>query len=310
MSVEIEQSINLQKQANVKTSAKTGAKTGIKSGAKEAARDVRAVKTALNKLGFYHPVKGRGVTGDIGPDFLKAVQNFQRAHFIPVRKSLVPGDITMERLNAELDNPVNFQLFKSKYIWRTVGDGNVRHTHSAREGRTFSWDTPPEGGHPGEDFGCRCWAEPIVPFTPKGLNNSQTDLFDKSIPLDAIESSASPLDFLGGGVALLQGGKIRIGQSTFDILKNIFKGNIKLTGAQTKNLVRFTKKVPANAKQSIEVVQSKRGNITFKATSPGKIFGSRAVYEKTVDAKGNTIKYIKTTYDSKGKIIHIKNKLK
>ena len=25
--------------------------------------------------------------------------------------------------------------------------------------RTGGWDDPPEGGHSGEDYGCRCWAE-------------------------------------------------------------------------------------------------------------------------------------------------------
>ena len=27
------------------------------------------------------------------------------------------------------------------------------------DGKVFSWDSPPEGGHPGEDYGCRCEAE-------------------------------------------------------------------------------------------------------------------------------------------------------
>lgn len=27
----------------------------------------------------------------------------------------------------------------------------------------FCWNEPPEGGHPGEDYNCRCWAERYVP---------------------------------------------------------------------------------------------------------------------------------------------------
>lgn len=46
------------------------------------------------------------------------------------------------------------------YIWRTRGDGKVRASHAANNGRIFSWDNPPPVGHPGEDFGCRCTAEP------------------------------------------------------------------------------------------------------------------------------------------------------
>ena len=49
-------------------------------------------------------------------------------------------------------------LFKN-YKWYTQLANRVRPSHKEREGRIFSWDDPPEGGHPGEDFGCRCWAE-------------------------------------------------------------------------------------------------------------------------------------------------------
>lgn len=49
------------------------------------------------------------------------------------------------------------------YIWRTQGDTKVRGTHAQREGQIFSWDTAPEGGHPGEDYNCRCHAEPYTP---------------------------------------------------------------------------------------------------------------------------------------------------
>lgn len=48
----------------------------------------------------------------------------------------------------------------TRYIWRTSNDERVREEHAAREGESFSWDDPPEGGHPGEDFQCRCYAEP------------------------------------------------------------------------------------------------------------------------------------------------------
>ena len=49
-----------------------------------------------------------------------------------------------------------------EYIWRTARDNKVRSRHAAREGKTFKWREPPQGGHPGEEYGCRCWAEPIV----------------------------------------------------------------------------------------------------------------------------------------------------
>ena len=49
------------------------------------------------------------------------------------------------------------------YIWRTKKDDKVRSKHAEREGEIFNWHVPPEGGHPGEDYNCRCWAEPYKP---------------------------------------------------------------------------------------------------------------------------------------------------
>jgi SPP1 gp7 family putative phage head morphogenesis protein len=48
------------------------------------------------------------------------------------------------------------------YIWRTQSDDKVRASHAANNGRVFAWDNPPATGHPGADFGCRCWAEPYI----------------------------------------------------------------------------------------------------------------------------------------------------
>ncbi len=50
------------------------------------------------------------------------------------------------------------QLF---YRWRTQDDERVRPEHARRFGRLFAWAYPPAGGHPGEDYGCRCWAEGV-----------------------------------------------------------------------------------------------------------------------------------------------------
>ena len=51
------------------------------------------------------------------------------------------------------------------YIWRTLGDNNVRASHAANNGKLFAWDSPPDTGHPGEDYNCRCIAEPYVAGT-------------------------------------------------------------------------------------------------------------------------------------------------
>ena len=77
-----------------------------------------------------------------------------------------------------------------------------------------------------------------------------------------------------------------------------------------KNFTRFIKKIPANSKNNIEIKRFKNGNIQLKATSPGKVPGSKSVYEKTINLDGKTIDYTKSTYDPAGKLIHIKDKIK
>lgn len=52
---------------------------------------------------------------------------------------------------------------EGEYIWRTEGDGKVRPSHAERDGKKFSWDNPPEGGHPGDAPNCRCTAEDVEP---------------------------------------------------------------------------------------------------------------------------------------------------
>jgi SPP1 gp7 family putative phage head morphogenesis protein len=47
-----------------------------------------------------------------------------------------------------------------QYVWRTRDDDRVRSSHAAHDNKVFSWDDPPEGGHPGQAWGCRCHAEP------------------------------------------------------------------------------------------------------------------------------------------------------
>ena len=56
----------------------------------------------------------------------------------------------------------------NEYTWSTSRDQRVRPYHKRLDGQIFSWDNPPivdESGrraHPGEDFGCRCIAIPVI----------------------------------------------------------------------------------------------------------------------------------------------------
>lgn len=55
------------------------------------------------------------------------------------------------------------------YIWRTVGDSDVRPRHRKLSGKFFAWDNPPVAGENGEKahagmiYNCRCYPEPVIP---------------------------------------------------------------------------------------------------------------------------------------------------
>ncbi len=67
------------------------------------------------------------------------------------------------------------------YIWRTSGDNKVRASHAANSGKIFAWDNPPETGHPGEDYNCRCTAEPYTPEVNESSSQWVTSIVDEGL---------------------------------------------------------------------------------------------------------------------------------
>lgn len=66
------------------------------------------------------------------------------------------------------------------YIWRTRDDEKVRPSHAANDGQIFAWDEPPATGNPGEDFGCRCTAEPYHPDVAEYVTITLSGISDSS----------------------------------------------------------------------------------------------------------------------------------
>jgi len=77
------------------------------------------------------------------------------------RARLIARD-QISKLNGQVTSERQKELGIDKYRWRTSQDERVRDSHRELEGEIFSWDNPPSVGHPGEDFQCRCTAEPIL----------------------------------------------------------------------------------------------------------------------------------------------------
>lgn len=78
-------------------------------------------------------------------------------------------------LNAQVTQARHEAAGITRYIWRTSGDGDVRPDHRALDGKVFSYDDPPvvnatevrrgrpaRREHPGQDYQCRCTAEPVI----------------------------------------------------------------------------------------------------------------------------------------------------
>ncbi|GJE77266.1 phage head morphogenesis protein [Methylorubrum suomiense] len=77
------------------------------------------------------------------------------------------------KFNGELNRIRQTQAGISRYTWSTVRDNRVRPKHRAREGQTYRWDTPPQGGPPGSEPRCRCVARAVLDFDEPAIRRSE-----------------------------------------------------------------------------------------------------------------------------------------
>lgn len=117
---------------------------------------VRSIPRDL--LGDLEKVVARGVrSGQRHEEIAKVIE--ERFDVAENRAALIARD-QVGKFIGELNKARQEALGIEGYVWRTVGDNRVRDEHDEREGESFSWDDPPEDGHPGEAVNCRCWPEP------------------------------------------------------------------------------------------------------------------------------------------------------
>lgn len=67
----------------------------------------------------------------------------------------------IRELNSILNRQFQIGMGAEKYRWVTTLDGRQRPSHNRRHLKIFHWSNPPEDGHPGIPWGCRCSAVPI-----------------------------------------------------------------------------------------------------------------------------------------------------
>ncbi|MCH2545980.1 MAG: minor capsid protein, partial [Alphaproteobacteria bacterium] len=85
-----------------------------------------------------------------------------RKAFVQYLRRGAPIDVSLKAITEK--------RLATHYIWRTSGDEKVRAAHAANNGKIFAWDNPPDTSHPGEDYNCRCWAEPYYGIIEGSLN--------------------------------------------------------------------------------------------------------------------------------------------
>jgi len=79
----------------------------------------------------------------------------------------------VNKFNGQLTKIRQTQLGVKRYVWQSMEDRRVRGnptgiypsarpSHWDRDGKIFSWNNPPIGGHPGQAVLCRCFAEPVL----------------------------------------------------------------------------------------------------------------------------------------------------
>lgn len=71
-------------------------------------------------------------------------------------------DQTLKR-NSDLTQARSVRAGLTHYRWITSNDERVRPEHAALDGQIFAWNDPPPPGNPGQDYRCRCTAEPLFP---------------------------------------------------------------------------------------------------------------------------------------------------
>lgn len=133
--------------------------------------DVRQMKKALNRLGYYQPYEKTGITGIPDEGVFSALKSFQKDQGLQATGTARPGDETVTKLSSEAGKKKS-----GKYIWRTVGDNKVRDSHAELNGTVRDLADSPD---PGEEFNCRCWAEPVAALTAKTNCDEEREKYEE-----------------------------------------------------------------------------------------------------------------------------------
>lgn len=96
-------------------------------------------------------------TGQTNEELAQEIKKL--GHSTDYRARLIASD-QMGKINGAITKVRHLDIGFESYTWSTSKDERVRPLCQSHEGKTFRWDTPPKGGHPGQKIKCRCTALP------------------------------------------------------------------------------------------------------------------------------------------------------
>ncbi len=114
-----------------------------------------------------------------GSRYEAAIRSVQRSYGVTERKARFLARQETNLLLTKFKESRYTDSGVPEYRWRCVAGSKlhpVRPSHKKLDGKIFRWDTPPittapneptRRNNPGQDFGCRCAAIPIVKFREK-----------------------------------------------------------------------------------------------------------------------------------------------
>lgn len=90
------------------------------------------------------------------------------------RKAMLAARAHVAAFNGRITQLRQESVGVREYVWRNAQDQRVRgnpaglypdakHNHWNKEGKKYHWNKPPKDtGHPGSEYLCRCYAEPVL----------------------------------------------------------------------------------------------------------------------------------------------------
>lgn len=205
---------------------------------------------------------------------------YQKA-FVHYLRYGIPIDLSLKAAAQE--------HLSSHYIWRTRGDEKVRAAHYANDGKIFAWDNPPDTGHPGEDYGCRCWAEPYKPELEESYFQTVISNVDDASRWGWDDFFDHYFNAGGKAVTLSQIGHLR--EIIEHAEKNIFPRVRDQVIAKARQIVSGTIKDNFNNSYSFYGVSWAHGGSTVSGEIQGNVHKEQAflIIEATVDYKFSDI---------------------